>query len=120
VTPGAVEFYLPNGACLVNTNGGDTYVFSGYQFNWISVYEPGSGSPPANTCANTLGASSNSAYVGLVYTPAGTVSVPSPYGFEAGVTGGLIAKTVTFTGTMPAINFDAGYAPVPPASRLTG
>ena len=120
VTPGAVEFYLPNSACLINSNGGDTYVFSGFQYNWMSVYEPGTGSPPANTCANTLGASSNSAYVGLVYAPAGTISVPSPYGFEAGVTGGVIAKTITFSGSMPKINFDAGYSPVPPASRLTG
>jgi Flp pilus assembly protein TadG len=120
VTPGAVAFYLPNGACYNNTNGGDTYVFSGYQYNWMSVYEPGAGSPPANACANTIGASGNSAYVGLVYAPSGTISVPSPYAFEAGVTGGLIARTVSFSGTLPTINFNAGYSPVAPASRLTG
>jgi hypothetical protein len=120
VTPGAVVFYLPGNACFVNSNGGDTYIFSGYQYSWMSVYSPGTGSPPANTCANTLGANGNSAYVGLVYTPSGTVSVPSPYAFEAGVTGGLIAKTITFTGTMPTINFNRAYSPVPPASRLTG
>ena len=120
VTPGAVVFYMPSGACLVNSNGADTYVFSGYQYNWMSVYEPGAGSPPANTCANTLGASSNSAYVGLVYTPSASVSVPSPFSFEAGVSGGLIARTITLSGSLPAITFNAGYAPIPPASRLTG
>jgi hypothetical protein len=86
----------------------------------MSVYEPGAGSPPANTCANTLGASGNSAYIGLMYAPAGTVSVPSHFAFEAGVMGGLVARTIAFSGTMPTINFNAAYAPVPPASRLTG
>jgi len=119
VTPGGVVFYLPAGACLTNTNGGDTYVFSGYQYNWMSVYEPGAGSPPANTCANTLGANGNSAYIGLVYAPAASVSVPSPYSFEASAVGGLIANTISFSGTMPTINFNAGYSPLPPASRLT-
>jgi Flp pilus assembly protein TadG len=120
VTPGAVVFYMPSGACLSTTNGGDTYVFSGYQYDWLSVYQPGSGSPPVNSCALTLGAHGNSAYVGLVYAPAAPISVPSSYSFEAGAVGGLIGKTVGFSGTMPAIRFNSGYAPVPPASRLTG
>ncbi|HMJ39326.1 MAG TPA: pilus assembly protein TadG-related protein [Verrucomicrobiae bacterium] len=120
VTPGAVVFYLPAGACLTNTNGGDTYVFSGYQYNWMSVYEPGAGSPPANTCANTLGANGYSAYIGLVYAPAASISVPSAYSFEASGVGGLIARNISFSGTLPSINFNAGYAPLPPASLLTG
>jgi len=75
--------------------------------------------PPANTCSNTLGAASNSAYVGLVYVPAATAGVSSPYTFESAGTGGLIAGKVTFTGTMPSVTYNANYAPVPPASRLT-
>jgi Flp pilus assembly protein TadG len=114
VTPGAVEFYMPSGACL-STNGGDTYVFSGYQYDWMSVYQA-----PANNCALTLGARGNSAYVGLVYAPAAPVSVPSAFAFEASAVGGLIGKTVSFSGTMPTIRFNSGYSPVPPASRLTG
>jgi hypothetical protein len=113
VTPGAVAFYLPGAACL-STTGGDTYVFSGYQYNWLSVFEP-----PANTCANTLGAATNSAYVGLVYAPAGSVSVSSAFAFESAAVGGVIANTVSFSGTLPTIGFGAGYAPIPPASRLT-
>jgi hypothetical protein len=115
VTPGAVVFYMPSGACLSTTNGGDTYVFSGYQYDWISVYQA-----PANSCALTLGARGNSAYVGLVYAPAAPISVPSTYSFEASAVGGLIGKTVSFSGTMPTIRFNSGYSPVPPASRLTG
>jgi len=120
VTPGAVVFYMPTGACLNTTNGGDTYVFSGYQYNWMSVYQPGSGSPPVNSCALTLGARGNSAYVGLVYAPVAPISVPSSFAFEASAVGGLIGKTVSFSGTMPTIRFNGGYSPVPPASRLTG
>ncbi len=114
VTPGAVVFYLPGAACL-STTAGDTYVFSGYQYNWMSVYEPAT-----NNCANTLGGATNSAYVGLVYTPAGSVTVNSAFAFESAAVGGVIANTVSFSGTLPAINFGAGYAPIPPASRLTG
>jgi hypothetical protein len=113
ITPGAVVFYLPGGACLTTTNFGDTYVFSGYQYNWMAVFEP-----PANTCPNTLGANGNSAYVGLVYTPAASIAVPSSYSFEVGGTGGVIANTITFTGSLPAINFSSAYAPVPSATRL--
>jgi putative Flp pilus-assembly TadE/G-like protein len=120
VTPGAVVFYMPSGACFSTTNGGDTYVFSGYQYNWMSVYQPGSGSPPVNSCALTLGARGNSAYVGLVYAPLAPISVPSAFSFEASAVGGLIGKTVSFSGTMPTIRFNSGYSPVPPASRLTG
>jgi Flp pilus assembly protein TadG len=113
VTPGAVEFYLPSPSCLNNTNTGDTYVFSGYQYDWVSMYEPA-----ANGCANTLGAASNTALVGLVYTPGASMTVSSPFTFEVAATGGLIAGTVTFNGTLPSITYGAAYAPVPFAARL--
>jgi hypothetical protein len=114
VTPGAVELYFPVGGCLTAGNGGDTYVFSGYQYNWMSVYEP-----PGNGCSNTLGAESNSAYIGLFYAPAASIRVTSPYVSEAAAVGGMIAGTLTFTGALPSIAFSPSYAPVPPASRLT-
>ena len=120
VSPGAVEFYLPAGSCISTTNNADTYLFSGYQYNWLSVYEPGDGAPPINTCTNTLGAHGNSAYIGLVYMPEATAQVTSAYGFEAAGIGGLIADLINFTGSMPTITFNSSYAPVPPASRLTG
>jgi hypothetical protein len=120
ITPGAVAFYLPNGACFINSNFGDAYTFSGYQYDWMLLYEPGAGSPPANTCPNVLGAAGNSAFVGLVYTPTASVWFTSSSAFEATGMGGVIASTIAFTGTMPVINYKADYAPVPPASRLTG
>src|ERR1700674_5807005 len=120
ITPGAVELYLPQGGCLVTSNGADTYLFSGYQFNWVIVYQPGAGSPPINNCFLVMGAANYSAYVGLVYAPAAPIFVDSPYTFETAGSGGIIGDTVLFNGTMPSITYSAAYAPVPPASRLSG
>jgi Flp pilus assembly protein TadG len=114
VTPGAVELYIPAGGCLSTTSGGDTYLFSGYQYNWISMYEPTS-----NSCANTLSAHDNSAYIGLFYTPSASVAVSSPSVFEAPAIGGLLAGSLSFTGVLPSIVYGSAYAPVPPATRLT-
>jgi hypothetical protein len=115
VTPGAVELYFPGNACIVLGNSGDTYVFSGDQYNWISVYEP-----PSNGCStNTLAAHANSAFIGLIYAPGADFSVASPYVEEAPGVGGLLAGTVTLSGSLPSITYSSTYAPVPPASRLT-
>jgi Flp pilus assembly protein TadG len=113
ITPGAVELYFPAGGCLVTGNGGDTYVFSGYQYRWVSVYEP-----LGNTCANTLGAASNSAYIGLFYSPSASVNITSQASFRASGMGGIIAGTIGFTGLLPTIVYKSDYAPAPPASRL--
>jgi hypothetical protein len=118
VTPGAVVFYIPSGGCLNATNGGDTYVYSGYQYDWLAVYEPGAGHPTANMCSNALGANGNSAFIGLVYAPSATINITSGFAYESQSTGGLIADFVNFSGTMPAINYNSGYAPIAPASRL--
>jgi Flp pilus assembly protein TadG len=120
ITPGAVELYIPQGGCLVTGNGGDTYLFSGYQYNWVVVYQPGAGSPPLNNCELDMGAAGFSALIGLVYAPAALIFVGSPYAFESAGTGGIIGDTLTFSGTMPSITYSAAYAPVPPASRLIG
>src|SRR5487761_78932 len=119
ITPGAVAFYFPNGSCLADPNGGDNYVFSGYQFNWMAIYEPGNfASEAANTCANVMGASTASAYIGLVYMPAASLNVPTSSGFRTEATGGVIADTITFTGVLPTITGIADFMPVPPAARL--
>jgi putative Flp pilus-assembly TadE/G-like protein len=121
ITPGAVVYYIPNGACLSDPNGGDNYVFSGYQYNWMAIYEPGFNSGlPVNMCPNVMGASTASAYVGLVYTPAASMSIPTSSGFRVEATGGVIADKVTFTGQLPTIAGSSAYMPVPPAAKLTG
>jgi len=114
ITPGAVEFNFPAGSCLTTGTGADTYIFSGYQYNWIVMYEP-----PANSCSNSLGAMSNSAFIGLVYCPGASIAITSPYTFEAGGVGGVIADTVSFTGSLPSMSYSSSYAPVPQAGRIT-
>lgn len=118
-TPGAVTFYIPAGGCLVDTNNGDNFVFSGYQYNWITIYEPGAAHPPVNSCSNLMDAASNSAYVGLVYMPAASLDIPTRVGFRTEGTGGIIANMITFSGPLPLIVSSAAYAPVPPAAKLT-
>jgi hypothetical protein len=113
VTPGAVAFSFPSGACLNNTNSGDTYVFSGYQYNWIAVHQP-----PGSGCSNTLGGAGYSAYIGLVYTPSASDTVPTSNVFRARATGGVIADSITFTGALPTITGSLDYMPSPPAARL--
>lgn len=119
ITPGAVAYYVPSGSCLSDPNGGDNYVFSGYQFNWMAVYEPGIyAAETANTCANVMGASTASAYIGLVYMPAASLNIPTSVGFRTDATGGVIADTITFTGTLPTMTGISDFMPVPPAARL--
>jgi hypothetical protein len=120
ITPGAVAFYLPSGSCMNATNSGDNFVFSGYQYNWVVVYEPGVLNAPANNCANTLGANGNSAFIGLFYAPAASIKVTSPWVSEVSGTGGLIADTFTFNNSLPNISYNSNYAPGPPATRLVG
>jgi Flp pilus assembly protein TadG len=119
ITPGAVAYYIPSGSCLSDPNGGDNYVFSGYQFNWMAVYEPGNyAAETPNTCANVMGASTASAYIGLVYLPAASLNIPTSVGFRTEATGGVIADTITFTGTLPTMTGISDFMPVPPAARL--
>ena len=120
ITPGAVEFYIPSGGCLNATTSADNFFFSGYQYDWIMVYEPGQSYPPANTCTtNLLGAEADSAWVGLIYMPAADLTVQKAASFRTEATGGLMADMITFSGQLPTIIGSANFQPAPPASRLT-
>lgn len=118
ITPGAVEFYIPAGGCLNASNGGDNFLFSGYQYDWLMTYEPGQAYPPANTCSNVLGAAADSAWAGLSYAPSAVITVSKAATFRTEATGGLMAGTISFGGQLPEIIYSASYAPAPPASTL--
>jgi Flp pilus assembly protein TadG len=121
ITPGAVAFVIPNGGCLNNTANGDNVVFSGYQYNWMALYEPGAFNPPANQCSNLMGAATDSAFIGLVYTPMAAITVNKASSFRTDEGGGVIAYTLTFSGQLPTIIGDATeYGPAPPGAKLTG
>ncbi len=120
ITPGAVEFYIPSGGCLNATTSADNFLFSGYQYDWIMVYEPGQSYPPANTCTtNLLGAQADSAWVGLTYMPAAILTVQKAASFRTEATGGLLADMIIFSGQLPTIIGSSNFQPAPPASRLT-
>ena len=115
-SPGAVPLH-PQRGCLRHHRG-DTIIFSGYQFNdrTLRLATP----TPANTCSNVLGAATDSAFIGLVYTPSAAISVQKASAFRTNEIGGVIAYTLTFGGQLPTIIGDtAEYGPVPQASRLT-
>ena len=119
VTPGAVEFYIPSGGCVNATSGGDDFYFGGYQYDWVLVYEPGAGHPPANTCANTFAAAFDSAFIGYIYLPSAGVTIYKASTFRTDEGGGLIANTIAFSGQLPTIiGFPGVFGPVPPAARL--
>ena len=120
ITPGAVEFLIPSGGCLNATTSADNFLFSGYQYDWIVVYEPGQSYPPANTCTtNLLGAQADSAWVGLIYMPAAFLTVQKAASFRTEATGGLLADKIIFSGQLPTIIGSSNFQPAPPASRLT-
>ena len=111
--------YSVDGGCLNAGSGGDDYFFSGYQYNWIVVYEPGAGNPPANTCSNNMAAAVDSAFIGYVYTPSASLTITKASTFRTDESGGLLADTITFTGQMPTIIGDPDdYGPAPPATRI--
>jgi len=119
ITPGAVEFDFPAGSCINSVSSSDTYIFSGYQYDWVSIYEPGRAYPPANNCSNFIGATSNSAYLGLIYAPTASIAFLSANVFDGPGSGGILAYDLTFSGSLPSIVYSSAYAPTPPASRLT-
>lgn len=121
-TPGAVVFYFPSTGCL-DTHGGkaDIYLFSGYQFSRVLIYEPGpeqSGAP--NTCSNSINGNGFTSLLGLVYTPAAGVSINGNTTYEATIAGGVISWTLIITGNGGvAITADPTIQSFPSAVRLT-
>lgn len=100
-TPGAVAFYMPSGGCL-DTHGGkaDLYLFSGYQYSRVLLFEPGpeqSGTP--NTCANFINGNGFTSLVGIVYMPSASVTINGNTTYQATIAGGVIAWTAAITGS---------------------
>jgi len=112
ITPGAVQFYLPNGACFDQNSQGATYVFSGEQYNWIVIY-----SPPGAGCANKMNGGASTQFIGTIYTPSADWTING--GNRSPLAGQVIAYTATVSGSAAVgIDFNPNYAPAPPAARL--
>jgi len=112
ITPGAVQFYFPNGSCFDQNAQGATYVYSGEQYNWISIY-----SPPANTCNNTMNGGASTQFIGTIYTPGANWSISG--GDRSPLAGQVICYTASVSGGgSVGIDFNPNYSPAPPAARL--
>lgn len=112
ITPGAVQFYFPAGACLDQEAQGATYVFSGEQYNWISIY-----APPSNTCTNTMNGGSATQYIGTIYTPGASWSISG--GNRSPLAGQVICYSAKVAGGgAVGVDFNPNYSPAPPAARL--
>lgn len=102
-TPGAVTFFIPGGGstsvCLNLQGGGDIYVFSGYQYQRILLYEPGpEQTPPANTCLNNVAGHGITSLIGILYEPAASVTIIGGSSYLATIAGGVIAWQATVKG----------------------
>lgn len=125
MTPGAVSFYIPGGGntstCLNLQGGGDIYVFSGYQYNRVLLYEPGAEQlPPANTCPNGVAGHGLTSLIGIFYVPAAAITITGNSSFLATIAGGVIAWTANVKGNGGvSISVDPSLRTWPSAVRLT-
>jgi Flp pilus assembly protein TadG len=112
ITPGGVQFYFPAGACFSQNAQGATYVFSGEQYNWISIYMPA-----ANTCSNNLNGGASTQFIGTIYTPGAGWTING--GDRSPLAGQVICYTASVSGSAAVgIDFNPNYSPAPPAARL--
>jgi hypothetical protein len=102
-TVGAVMFFIPGGGstsvCLNLQGGGDIFIYSGYQFQRILVYEPGPEQPaPPNTCSNNVAGHGITSLIGIFYMPAAGVTIIGSSSYLATIAGGVISWTATIKG----------------------
>jgi len=124
-TPGAVELFIPGGGgiqtCLNLEGGGDIYLFSGYQYGRILLFEPGPEQlPPANTCLNNVAGSGITSLIGILYVPAAGVTIIGNSSYLATIAGGVVAWTATIKGNGGvSITADPTLRKWPPSVTLT-
>jgi len=126
VTPGAVAFVIPGGVggsppCLNLQGGGDIYLYSGYQYQRILLYEPGpEQAPPANTCLNNVAGHGITSLIGIFYLPAASVTIIGNSSYLATIAGGVIAWTANVKGSGGvSISADPTLRTWPASVRLT-
>ena len=112
ITPGAVQFYFPNGSCFDQNAQGATYVFAGEQYNWIVIYQV-----PGSACSNTMNGGASTQFIGTIYSPAADWTING--GDRSPLAGQVICYTAKVAGSAAVgIDFNPNYAPAPPAARL--
>ena len=101
--------------------GGDIFVYSGYQYQRILLFEPGPEQPPpANTCLNNVAGHGITSLIGIFYTPAASVTIIGSSNYLATIAGGVIAWSATVKGNGGvSIMADPTLRTWPSAVRLT-
>ena len=124
--PGAIVFVIPAGGgtspCLDLHGKGDIYVFSGYQYSRVVLFEPGpEQSSTPNTCSvNYVNGNGFTSLIGIFYMPAASVTINGNSAYQATIAGGVIAWTAGVTGSgKVAITADPTLRAWPSAVRLT-
>ena len=102
-TVGAVTIFIPGGGstsvCLNLQGGGDIFLYTGYQYQRILVYEPGPEQPaPPNTCNNNVAGHGITSLIGIFYMPAANVTIIGSSSYLATIAGGVISWTATIKG----------------------
>lgn len=121
-TPGAVVLYIPSGGCLDLHGKGDIYLFSGYQYQRVVLYEPGpEQSSQPNVCStNNVNGNGFTSLIGIFYMPAAGVTINGNSAYQATIAGGVIAWTASVVGTgNVAITADPTLRKWPPSVTLT-
>jgi hypothetical protein len=124
-TVGAAAFFIPGGGnqstCLNLQGGGDIYVYSGYQYQRVLLFEPGPEQPaPANTCSNNVAGHGITSLIGIFYVPAASVTIVGSSSYLATIAGGVIAWTASVKGNGGvSILADPTLRTWPSAVRLT-
>ena len=123
--PGAVVFLIPgaNGAspCLDLHGKGDIYIFSGYQYSRVVLFEPGpEQSSLPNTCGtNFVNGNGFTSLIGIFYMPAASVTINGNSAYQATIAGGVVAWTASVIGSgKVAIAADPTLRAWPSAVRL--
>jgi len=102
-TVGAVMLFIPGGGntstCLNLQGGGDIWIYTGYQYQRILVFEPGPQQPaPPNTCPNNVAGHGITSLIGIFYAPAADTTIVGSSSYLATIAGGLISWTATIKG----------------------
>ena len=121
-TPGAVVFFIPSGGCLDQHGTGDMYLFSGYQYQRVVLFEPGpEQSSQPNTCSgNKVNGAGFTSLIGIFYMPAASITINGNSAYQATIAGGVIAWTASVIGTgNVAITADPTLRTWPPSVHLT-
>lgn len=125
-TPGAIALVIPGSTgtapCLVLHGKGDIYMFSGYQYSRVVLFEPGpEQSSVPNTCGgNIVNGNGFTTLIGIFYMPAASVTINGNSAYQATIAGGLVAWTASVIGSgKVAITADPTLRAWPSAVRLT-